>query len=602
MANSGYLLGRSNDPCAVIDIGSGLIKAGLEGYGKDMGGSRGTNSREEGVPTHILHNAVTPSTTRSSSFAAQAAEVARKAAQGFKYRKNHSIDCACCELPLTHSHAARDGSWDYATAPLRIDTPVTRGTVRDFGQLENVIKHVMQHELECFVPSTPLILTAKFLSLYDRRDVEPLAEIIFENIGCPALALAPPAPLVLMGHGRLDGIVLDCGHGACTTAAVTDGKTIAGSACTVPIGGIDITNELRASLLSNLSSTPGTNLNSSWAWSHTQVWETVKERFAKFAPKRGHTDAIWALRNSVVSRRYAYLEALQKTSPGLRTLSRRNREGLMRYMVNFDRDMKLPHGVQPMRWTLPDGTPLLLTSQTAECTEILWHTASEYDDSAGKDEDAQDSESQVGDFNESDRWIQKRRVQRLKLKNVLRAEESALADSEGKAPKLLSTPLSDPKIPNIRSIQRRRRLEKHSIRIQGPDASRGIDADGLFKPTNSDVQQPSNCSDVASAFFNTIQSIPEGGPRRTCVASTMLAGGTCLHPGFLERAKYELSACASEEYRKDLHFWSTLKPLFASYQGAALLANSSFRDSPTMVSKEDFKEKGVNIIFDHWAF
>ena len=82
----------------------------------------------------------------------------------------------------------------------------------------------------------------------------------------------------------------------------------------------------------------------------------------------------------------------------------------------------------------------------------------------------------------------------------------------------------------------------------------------------------------------------------------MLAGGTCLHPGFIERAKFELSACVGAEYRQDVHFWSTLKPLFASYQGAALLANSSFRESATMVSREDYNEKGANIIFEHWAF
>ena len=86
------------------------------------------------------------------------------------------------------------------------------------------------------------------------------------------------------------------------------------------------------------------------------------------------------------------------------------------------------------------------------------------------------------------------------------------------------------------------------------------------------------------------------------MASTMLAGGTCLHAGFTERAKAELGVCVSDQYQKDLHFWSTLKPLFASYQGAALLANSSFRDSATMVSKEDYNEKGANIIFEHWAF
>ena len=49
---------------------------------------------------------------------------------------------------------------------------------------------------------------------------------------------------------------------------------------------------------------------------HAQVWASIKERFAKFAPQRGHTDALWALRKSVVSRRYAFLSAVQGGSAG----------------------------------------------------------------------------------------------------------------------------------------------------------------------------------------------------------------------------------------------------------------------------------------------
>ena len=515
--------------------------------------------------------------------------------------------------------------------------------MRDYGQLENVLNHVLHHELECYVSSTPLILTAKFLSLYDRRDVEPLAEIVFERLGCPALALAPPAPLVLMGHGRLNGIVLDCGHGACTTAAVVEGKTVPGTACTVPVGGVDITDGLRDSLMRRLaggsgasassSSTSSTsdNTDSSWAWGRAQVWETLKERFAKFAPKRGHTDALWSLRKSVVSRRYSYLTAMQGGSAGLRTLSPRHREGLLRYMLPFDKGMTLPEGVSPVSWVLPDGTPLIMSSEPADCTEVLWRAAADYDkiiqedlegeegdlDSQAKGyrESAAGGEEGSGMIDQNARWRQMRRAQRLKMKNVSRRSECALAGPDGAAPRLLSVPLSDPTIPRkissrTRQIQRaaqRRELRNSSA---STSSSNGGGSNGvmdsrmnrLSKPAASDSQRPQYCRDLAGAFLETVQGVPEGQARRKCVASTMLAGGTCLHPGFAERAEYELGVCAGAEYRQDLHFWSTLKPLFASYQGAALLANSSFRDSATMVSKAEYDEKGAHIIFEHWAF
>ena len=229
MSSSGYIRFRSENPCAVIDVGSGLIKAGLEGFGRPTGAERdGAPPRTTGVPTRVLHNAVTPSNARS----AVAAEAPLSIAESFarekakkRVRFGHSggsdddgyvggsdrggggsakgprgTQCVCCELPLTHSHAASTGAWEYAQQPGRIDRPVVRGTVRDYGQLENVLYHVLRHELECYIPHTPLLLTGKFLSCYDHRDVGQLAEICFESFGHPAVAMAPPAPLVLMAR------------------------------------------------------------------------------------------------------------------------------------------------------------------------------------------------------------------------------------------------------------------------------------------------------------------------------------------------------------------------------------------------------------------
>jgi actin-related protein len=205
-------------------------------------------------------------------------------------------------LALTHAHAVGE-SWDHSVAPVQIDQPVTRGKIRDFGQLENVLYHVLHHELECYVPDTPLMLTGKFLSTLNEVNIAPLAEIAFESFGHPTLAFVPPAPLILMGTGRLDGAVLDIGHGAAMTAAVLEGRTVPGSVCRVPIGGIDVTRELHTSLMETLSGLDGQSktkagdkIATTWAWRKAQVWEELKNKFVSFAPERGHSGALWSLR------------------------------------------------------------------------------------------------------------------------------------------------------------------------------------------------------------------------------------------------------------------------------------------------------------------
>ena len=122
----------------------------------------------------------------------------------------------------------------------------------------------------------------------------------------------------------------------------------------------------------------GDKIATNWTWRRTQVWEELKKKFAKFSPQRGHTEGLWALRDNVVARRHAYLASTSFACKGLKRLSSRHRVGLLRYMLHFDRGMKMPSGVQPIMWELPDGTQLRLGSELSECTEILWRSAPDY--------------------------------------------------------------------------------------------------------------------------------------------------------------------------------------------------------------------------------
>ena len=559
MLKQGYLCQVSSNPVAIIDIGSGLIKSGLEGTGNKTGytGPVLGETTPEGTPSHILHNAVTPSQARS----------------------NRKSSCVCCDLALTHAHAAGK-SWDYSVAPVQVDQPVTRGKVRDYGQLENVLYHVLHHELECHVATTPLIITGKFLSTLNEVDVAPLAQIAFEKLGHPSMAFCPPAPLILMSTGRLDGAVVDIGHGACSTAAVLGGRTVPGSVCRVPLGGIDVTRELQTTVLTKLAgldgqtkTAAGDKIATNWTWRRTQVWEELKKKFAKFSPQRGHTEGLWALRDNVVARRHAYLASTSFACKGLKKLSSRHRVGLLRYMLHFDRGMKMPSGVQPIMWELPDGTQLRLGSELSECTEILWRSAPDY--------------IEGGDRQAS--WRQQRTAQTKR------------------------TPLSMEQRRSTSSVLGKTNMS----RIPKSDLPRGNKTNksnnGIIVPMIGEEEQEAldpriakDCSDLAGALLETYHQCADHGItgqkiRRNVIKNTIYAGGTTLHPGFQSRAIYELQSVAGDE-AKHLTFWSAEQPLYAAYKGASLLANSTFRDSAAMITKEEYEEQGCGMIVDRWAF
>ena len=113
-------------------------------------------------------------------------------------------------------------------------------------------------------------------------------------------------------------------------------------------------------------------------------------------------------------------------------------------------------------------------------------------------------------------------MQRLKMQNLTKAGVSALAGPNGEIPLPSSVPLSDPM-----SLQKMELGAKRSTRKR--HASAGTDSNMKAQTTMPDSQRQKYCRDLQDAFLETVQAIPEGQARKTCLASTMLAGGTCLH-------------------------------------------------------------------------
>ncbi len=402
--------------------------------------------------------------------------------------------------------------------------------------------------------------------------------------------------------GRLDGAVLDVGHGASATTAVLGGVTVPGSVCHVPVAGVDITTQLQRRLF---KSHRLVDRSSDWAWEKTAVWGVLKEKFARYAPSRQHTDAVWALRSNVLQRRHMFLETAtfaRGARTGLRRMAKRHRVGLLRYMLDFDSGMALPANVEPVPWELPDGTPLQLGSELAACTECLWRTAEAYRPPSRSD-DAFDGSGGLPAAEA--RWRQRRRGQRTG------GGGGALARATASFAAARELPQSDlharPSLPLSPSKMRRRQQAAEAARLDprvppGSLSSAGAAADAEAAAVGRAVGVR-QCPDLADAFLETLQAVPEAdGARRKVCANTLICGGGTMHPGFAKRAELELRVCAGDAYAKDLKFWPTPAPLAAAYSGLALLANSSFRHTACMVTKEDYEEKGARAIKDHWVF
>lgn len=216
-------------------------------------------------------------------------------------------------------------------------------------------------------------------------------------------------------------------------------------------------------------------------------------------------------------------------------------------MLDFDRSMKMPSGAQPTTWELPDGTLLKMGPELTQCTEILWRTAPDY---------VQGGDRQV-------EWRQRRRMQNRR--RPLSTKERRMKSNTGDQKQLSKIPLSD--LPGQGGGGRggRRGRGLADVKEHGEGEGEALE-DESFDPRIA-----RDFSDIAGALLETYHmcadhSTTGKGIRTKVVQNTVYAGGTTMHAGFQTRAKYELEAVAGGN-AKDLVFWSTEAPLFATYKG-----------------------------------
>ena len=189
-------------PPAILDVGSGSVKAGIAG---------------EDVPRASLRNCVG--------------------------RPKHALAMiGGPEAAATFCGAAADAQLGL----LRLSYPVERGAVRDWGEMETVWRHVYDSVLRSAPTAQPLLMTEAPLN--PQRNRERLAETLFESCGVPGLMLCTPANLALYATGRTTGLCFDVGEGVTSAVPIVNGFALPYATTRTDVGGRDVTDRLQALL------------------------------------------------------------------------------------------------------------------------------------------------------------------------------------------------------------------------------------------------------------------------------------------------------------------------------------------------------------------
>jgi len=137
------------------------------------------------------------------------------------------------ELEFYVGHAAITGGGGNHN----ITSPVTRGLVNNWQDMEKVWHHTMYRELTVIPEETPMLMLD---SPTKPKDREEMASILFENLAVPAFYSMMQAVAAMIGSARTYGMVLDSGHGITHAVPVYEGAALQHGIGTHEIAGQDI--------------------------------------------------------------------------------------------------------------------------------------------------------------------------------------------------------------------------------------------------------------------------------------------------------------------------------------------------------------------------
>eukprot|EP00250_Pteridium_aquilinum_P014839 c22229_g2_i1 orf=160-1446(+) len=134
----------------------------------------------------------------------------------------------------------------YRRDNMEVVPAMKEGVVADWDVVDRIWDHAFRERLLIDPKEHPMLLAEPSLNTQQHR--EKTVELMFEKYRTPALFLAKNAVLTSFATGRATSLVVDCGGGSTTVAAVHDGYVLQKGIVTSPIGGEVLTDCLLKTL------------------------------------------------------------------------------------------------------------------------------------------------------------------------------------------------------------------------------------------------------------------------------------------------------------------------------------------------------------------
>ncbi|XP_040590024.1 actin-like protein 9 [Mesocricetus auratus] len=116
------------------------------------------------------------------------------------------------------------GDAAHACPELTLTQPVRNGLVVDWEAAELIWRHILESDLRVATQDHPLLFTEPPFN--PARNREKLVEVVFESLHSPAMYVASQSVLSVYANGRVNGLVVDTGHGVSYTVPVFQGYNL----------------------------------------------------------------------------------------------------------------------------------------------------------------------------------------------------------------------------------------------------------------------------------------------------------------------------------------------------------------------------------------